>query len=54
MSPHELYYERKMNLAHLRVFRNIAYVHVPDERRKKLDAKDKKCILIGYSDEQKG
>ena len=54
MSPHELYFERKPNLTHLWVFGNIAYVHVPDEKQKKLDAKSEKCILVGYSDEQKG
>ena len=39
MSAHELYFGRKTNLKHVRVFDNIAYVHVPDEKRKKLDAK---------------
>ena len=28
---HELYFGRKPNLQHLRVFGRIAYVHVPDE-----------------------
>ena len=30
------------------------YVHVPKEKRRKLDAKAEKCILVGYLDEQKG
>ena len=38
----------KPNLRHLRVFDNIAYVHVPNEKRRKLDAKLEKCILVGY------
>ena len=38
----------------MRVFGSIAYVHVPKEERRKLDAKAEKCILVGYSDEQKG
>jgi hypothetical protein len=29
-------------------------MHIPKEKRKKLDAKAEKCILVGYSDEQKG
>ena len=53
MSTHELYFGRKPNIIHLRVFGNIAYVHVPNEKRRKLDAKLEKCILIGYSHEQK-
>ena len=54
VSPHELYFGKKPNLAHLRIFGSIAYVHVPKEKRRKLDAKAEKCILVGYSDEQKG
>ena len=29
-------------------------MHVPKEKRRKLDAKAEKCILVGYSDEEKG
>ena len=54
VSAHELYFGTKPNLRHLRVFGSIAYVHVPKEKRRKLDAKAEKCILVGYSDEQKG
>ena len=51
VSPHELYFGKKPNLGHLRVFGNIAYVHVPKEKRNKQDTKAEKCILIGYSDD---
>ena len=54
MSAHELYFGRKANLQHLRVFESIAYVHVPDEKQRKLDPKLEKCILVDYSHEQKG
>jgi hypothetical protein len=54
VSAHEWYFGTKPNLRHLRVFGSIAYVYIPKEKRKKLDAKDEKCILVGYSDEQKG
>ena len=53
VSAHELYFGRKSTLRHVRVFGSIAYVHMPKEKRRKLDAKAEKCILIGYSDEQK-
>ena len=43
----------RVNVKHLRVFSSIAYVHVLDEKLKKLDAKVEKYILAGYSHEQK-
>ena len=36
------------------MFGSIAYVHVPKEKRKKLDVKDEKCILVSCSYAQKG
>ena len=38
----------------MRVFGSITYVHVRKEKLRKLDAKAEKCILVGYSDKQKG
>ena len=35
-------------------FGTIAYVHIPNEKQQKLDAKSEKCILVEYSLEQKG
>ena len=49
-----MYFGKKPNLGHLRLFDNIAYVHVPKEKERKLDAKAEKCILGGYSDGHKG
>ena len=54
MTPHELYFGRMMNMTHIRVFGNIVYVLVPKKKRKKLDVKAKKCILIDYSQAIKG
>ena len=54
VSAHEMYFGRKPNLRHLRVFGSITYVHVPKEKQRKLDAKAEKCILVSYSDEKKG
>ena len=54
MSAHELCFRTNPNLRHLRVFESIAYVHVQKEKRRKLDAKAEKCILVSYLDEQKG
>jgi hypothetical protein len=53
MTPKEKFTSKKLDVSHFRVFGCIAYVHVPDEKRSKLDLKVEKCILIGYSLEQK-
>ena len=54
ITPHQAYFGRKPNMAHLRVFGSIAYVHIPDEKRKKLDPKSEKCVFVGYLQSQKG
>jgi hypothetical protein len=54
MTPEEKFTSKKPYVSHLIVFGCIAYVHVPDEKRSKLDPKAKKCIFIGYSLDQKG
>jgi hypothetical protein len=41
-------------VAHLKCFGCVAYEHVRDELRRKLDNKGKKCIFVGYSEETKG
>ncbi len=48
MTPKEKFTCKKPNVSHLRVFGCITYVHVPDEKRSKLDPKVHKCIFIGY------
>jgi hypothetical protein len=49
MTPEKKFTGKKPNVSHLRVFGCIAYVHILDEKRSKLDPKAKKCIFIGYS-----
>ncbi|MCO5603339.1 hypothetical protein L7F22_057489 [Adiantum nelumboides] len=53
VTPEEKFSSKKPDLGHLKVFGCIAYVHVLDELQTKLDPKPEKCILIGYSLEQK-
>ena len=36
------------------VFGSDAYVHVPQEKRRKLDAKSKKGVFVGYQENCKG
>ncbi len=49
MTPEEKFTGKKPDVSHLRVFGCIAYVHVLDQKRSKLDPKAEKCIFIGYS-----
>ena len=54
VTPFEKLFHAKPNLQHLRVFGCTAYVKVPDENRRKLDAKAEKGIFVGYPDGSKG
>jgi len=45
MTLEEAWSGRKPSVEHFRIFRCIAYAHVPDEKRKKLDDKGEKCVL---------
>lgn len=49
VTPFQLWNGRAPNLRNLRVFGSDCYVHVPKEKRKKLDDTAEKCKLIGYS-----
>ena len=48
VTPYECWFGSKPVVAHLRVFGSDAYVHVPDPKRKKFDAKSRKTVLVGY------
>ena len=47
-TPYELWTGKKPTLDHVRTFGSIAYMHVPQEKRTKLEKKSKKMILVGY------
>nr|GEV13382.1 retrovirus-related Pol polyprotein from transposon TNT 1-94 [Tanacetum cinerariifolium] len=44
----------KGKVSHLRVFGSIAYVHVPSQRRLKLDDRSEKHVFVGYDKQSKG
>jgi len=44
---------KKPKLSHLRMFGSIAYCHVPDDKRTKLDQTVEKGFLIGYNETSK-
>jgi hypothetical protein len=43
----------KSEVIHLRIFGCLVFVHVPKEKRKKLDPSGKNGIFVGYSDTSK-
>lgn len=53
-TPHERFFGTIPQADHLRVFGSWAFVHVPEERRKKLDDRAIKCRLVGYLSGMKG
>ena len=53
-TPYERWYGRKPNLSHLKVFGCVAYAHIPNAERRKLDKKAKKFRFVGYSKKSKG
>ncbi|PNX65799.1 cysteine-rich receptor-like protein kinase 25-like protein, partial [Trifolium pratense] len=53
MTPEQAWRGTKPSVSFFKVFGCIGYVHVPDVKRKKLDAKGIKCVLLGVSEESK-
>ena len=47
--PQEAWTGMNHSVSHLKFFGCVAYAHIPDELRKKLDNKGHKCIFVGYS-----
>jgi len=50
----ELFTGKKLEVSHLIIFGCLVYVHVPKEKRSKLDPSRKNGIFVGYSDSSKG
>ena len=53
VTPEEAWSGVKPNVDYFRVFGCIGHVHVPDNKRKKLDDKSFQCVLLGVSEESK-
>eukprot|EP00253_Pinus_taeda_P011071 PITA_11071 len=51
--PEEAWSGQKQTITHMRVFGCVAYAHVPNQLRRKLDSKGDKCVFVGYCDESK-
>ncbi|MCO5597177.1 hypothetical protein L7F22_051253 [Adiantum nelumboides] len=54
ITPYESWYDRKPSISYLRVFGCLAYAHIPQQLRGKLDDKAVKCIFVEYSSGSKG
>jgi hypothetical protein len=54
ITPEEAWTKIKLDVSHFRVFGNITWAHIPDEKRKALQPKSEKCIFVGYSEDVKG
>lgn len=52
--PDEIWHNKPVDYSRFKVFGCTAMVHIPKEKRKKLDKKSTKCIFLGYSDDVKG
>ena len=52
--PEEVWSGKEISLSHLKVFGCVAYVHISDQGRNKLDPKSKKCTFIGYGGDEFG
>jgi hypothetical protein len=52
-TPEEAWSGIKPSVSHFRVFSCLAYVHVPENQRKKLDSRSVKCMHLGLSEESK-
>lgn len=53
-TPWELFTGNKPDVSNLRAFGSRAYVHVPRERRSKLDARSEAGTMLGYPEGRKG
>ena len=51
---HELFLQKKLSVAHIQIFGYQAYIHIPDEKRNKLDPKSVKGFFVGLSENKKG
>ena len=50
ITPEEAFTEEKSEINHLRIFGCPVYIHVPREKRTKLDPAGKQGIFVGYSE----
>jgi hypothetical protein len=52
-SPYELWIKKKSRLKHFRIIGATSYVHMPKQRRTKMDKKAVKGYLVGYDGDER-
>ena len=52
-TPEEVLSSKKPEVSYSRIFGCLVYIHLPKEKRKKLDPSGKKGIFVGYSESSK-
>lgn len=53
-TPYQRWNGKKPDMSHMKVFGCVAYAHVPDTERRKLDKKAVKLRFMGYTNNAKG
>lgn len=53
VTPKKVFTGKKPNIDDLRIFGCLVYIHIPKDKRKKLDPARKKGIFVGYSNSSK-
>jgi hypothetical protein len=52
-TPEEMFTGKKPEVSHLKIFGFLAFIHIPKEKRNKLDPSRKKGIFVGYCEVSK-
>ena len=52
-TPEEFFSSKKTEVSHLKISSCPVYIHIPKEKRTKLDPSGKKLIFVGYSESSK-
>jgi hypothetical protein len=52
-TPEEMFFGNKPEVSHLKIFGCPVFVHIPKERRAKMDPSRKKGIFVGYCEVSK-
>lgn len=53
-TPYETWTNKHYDINNLKIFGTPVYVHIPKEKRRKLDSKGEKGIMVGYGENVKG